>query len=50
MKKSMLVLSAIFLAALLTACAASGPASGTKVKCPACGHDFNYVENPETGK
>lgn len=47
MKKTIVVLSAIFLAALLTACAASGPASGTKVKCPACGADFNYVAPSE---
>ena len=47
MKKLLVLLSAIFLVVSLSACAASGPSSGAKVKCPACGHDFNYVESAE---
>ncbi len=47
MKKLLILLSAVFLVASLSACATSGPASGTKVKCPACGADFNYVAPSE---
>jgi hypothetical protein len=47
MKSLALILVALFLAATLSACATSGPSSGAKVKCPACGHDFNYSESPE---
>jgi len=43
MKKLLILLSAIFLVVSLSACAASGPANGEKVKCPACGAEFNYV-------
>ncbi len=47
MKSLALILVALFLTVILSACAASGPSSGAKVKCPACGHNFNYVESPE---
>ena len=40
MKKLILLLSAVFLVASLSACATSGGMEGTKVKCPACGHEF----------
>ncbi len=50
MKKLSLLLSAVFLVSLLAACATTGPSTGDKVKCPACGAEFNYAENPETGK
>lgn len=41
MKNIALILTAIFLTATLSACATSGSADGVKVKCPACGHEFN---------
>ena len=47
MKKLLILLSAIFLVVSLSACATTGVPSGTKVKCPACGHDFNYVPPSE---
>jgi hypothetical protein len=47
MKKLIILLSASLLVVSLSACATSGPASGTKIKCPACGADFNYFPNPE---
>ncbi len=50
MKKLLILLSAAFLVVSLSACAASGPSGDTKVKCPACGHEFNVEENrPYTG-
>ncbi len=49
MKKLLILLSAIFLVVSLTACAASGPASGTKVKCPACDAEFLYEAPRDTG-
>ena len=48
MKNVALILAALFLTVTLSACAASGPASGTKIKCPACGHEFLY-DAPYTG-
>lgn len=47
MKKLVLLLSAVFLVASLSACAKMGPAETTKVKCPACGHEFLSTPNPE---
>ncbi len=47
MKKLIILLSATFLVISLSACATTGPANGAKVKCPACGADFNYVAPPE---
>ena len=47
MKKQMVLLSAIFLVTLLSACTTMAPADGMKVKCPACGHEFGYSESPE---
>jgi hypothetical protein len=47
MKSLALILVALFLTVTLSACATSGPSSGAKVKCPACGHEFNYSESPE---
>ncbi len=41
MKKLILLLSAVFMVASLSACATMGGADGVKVKCPACGHQFN---------
>jgi len=43
MKKLIILLSATFLVISLSACATTGPANGAKVKCPACGADFNYA-------
>ena len=48
MKKLLILLSAIFLVVSLSACAASSPQGGMKVKCPACGHQFD-TENPLSG-
>ncbi|MEJ2471317.1 MAG: hypothetical protein P8Y91_05735 [Desulfuromonadales bacterium] len=39
MKKLVIIMSALFLVASLSACASMGGGS-TKVKCPACGHEF----------
>lgn len=47
MKELTILFSAVFLVSLLAACAATGPTSNAKVKCPACGHDFNYVAPSE---
>ncbi len=48
MKNVALILVSLFLAGTLSACATSGSSNGTKVKCPACGHDFNVEENRPT--
>ena len=40
MKNLALLLSAIFLVSLLSACASTGMDDGMKVKCPACGHEW----------
>ena len=41
MKKLALLLSAVFMVASLSACASKGaPDVDLKVKCPACGHEF----------
>lgn len=45
MKKLMILLTTIILAASLSACATTN-GSGTKVKCPACGYEFA----PDAGK
>lgn len=47
MKKLLVLLSAVLLIAALSACAASKTPASMKVKCPACGHDFNYTVPPE---
>jgi major membrane immunogen (membrane-anchored lipoprotein) len=49
MSKFGLILSAIFLASLLTACANTGMKDGTMVKCPACGHEFS-LDSADTGR
>ena len=50
MKNVALILVALFMAVTLSACAATGSSGDTKVKCPACGHEFNVEENrPYTG-
>lgn len=49
MKKFALLLSTIFLASLLTACASTGMNDKTMVKCPACGQEFS-LDHAETGK
>jgi len=41
MNKLAILLSAVFLVSLLSACASTGMNDGMKVKCPACGHEFN---------
>lgn len=41
MKKLVLLLTAVFMVASLSACATMGGENGAKVKCPACGHEFN---------
>jgi len=48
MKKLILLLSAVFLVASLSACATMDGNSEMKVKCPACGHEFN-TDNPTAG-
>lgn len=40
MKKLILIVSALFLVASLSACATMGGGDDVKVKCPACGHEF----------
>jgi hypothetical protein len=47
MRKLVILLSAVFLVAYLSACATMGGTNGAKVKCPACGHEFNYVAPSE---
>lgn len=42
MKKAALLISALSIVTLLAACASTGPAATAQVKCPACGHEFNY--------
>ena len=41
MKKLVLLLSAVFMVASLSACATMSGGDDMKVKCPACGHEFN---------
>ena len=41
MKKLVLLLSAVLMVVSLSACATMGGEDGMKVKCPACGHEFN---------
>lgn len=41
MKKFLALLTAVALAFTLSACAATSGGDGMKVKCPACGHEFN---------
>jgi predicted Zn finger-like uncharacterized protein len=41
MKKFILLLSAVFMVASLSACASMIGGNDVKVKCPACGHEFN---------
>jgi len=47
MKKLMILLSAVFIVASLSACAPMGGGEEMKVKCPACGHDFNVATPSE---
>ncbi len=50
MKYVALILVTLFMVVTLSACATSGASGDTKVKCPACGHEFNVEENrPYTG-
>jgi transposase-like protein len=42
MKKPILLLLAVSMASLLSACATKSSMDEMKVKCPACGHEFNY--------
>lgn len=44
MKKLVIFVSALFLVASLSACASMGGGKDMKVKCPACGHEFNAQE------
>ncbi len=41
MKNTALILVTLFLAAILSACATTGSTDMAKVKCPACGYEFN---------
>lgn len=42
MKKLAILLTAVFMVASLSACAPmGGGGEDVKVKCPACGHEFN---------
>ncbi len=41
MKNLALILSALFLTVVLSACATTGGSETAKVKCPACGYEFN---------
>lgn len=47
MDKLAIIISALFLVASLSACASMN-GGGTKVKCPACGHEF-MVDDPAQG-
>ena len=47
MKKLVLLLSALFMVASLSACATNGGGDNVKVKCPACGHEFNAATPSE---
>ena len=47
MKKLVIIMSALFLVASLSACASMN-GGGAKVKCPACGHEF-VVGDPMAG-
>ena len=49
MKKFILLLSAVFLVASLSACASKSGGNDMKVKCPACGHEFS-LDAADTGK
>jgi hypothetical protein len=49
MKKLVLLLSAVFMVASLSACATNGGGDNVKVKCPACGHEFS-LDTADTGK
>lgn len=40
-----LIVAALFLAGL-SGCAATSPNSGSKAKCPACGHEFQIPVGP----
>lgn len=48
MNKFALLISAVFLASLLSACASKGMHDGMAVKCPACGHEFS-LDSADTG-
>jgi hypothetical protein len=47
MKNLVIIVSALFLVASLSACASMG-GGGAKVKCPACGHEF-VTGDPNAG-
>jgi predicted small secreted protein len=50
MKKLILLISAVFMVASLSACASSmNGGDDMKVKCPACGHEFS-MDAADTGK
>jgi hypothetical protein len=49
MKKLLILLSASILVVSLSACAVTNPSSSTKVKCPACGHEFS-LDAADTGR
>ena len=48
MKKLILLLSAVFMVASLSACASMSGSDNVKVKCPACGHEFS-MDAADTG-
>jgi ABC-type oligopeptide transport system substrate-binding subunit len=41
MKKFLVFLAAVMLTVSLTACASTSSSGTAKVKCPACGHEFD---------
>lgn len=45
MKKTSMLFLTVFLVPFLAACAATGPIDSAKVKCPACGTEFDYSQN-----
>ena len=49
MKKLVLLLSAVFMVASLSACASMNGSDNMKVKCPACGQEFS-TDTADTGK
>lgn len=49
MKKFFALLTVVALAFTLTACAATSAGDGMKVKCPACGHEFNTKAGSGSG-
>ena len=45
MKKLIILLSAVFMVASLSACASMDGGDEVKVKCPACGHEWDAADS-----